>query len=177
MKARPRALYSVDPPNEVPNMVDSKCESARPCGSPDDPAALLGGFVPCGAREAGSRWYVLVTAYQAEAAVERTVRSLGLPTWLGQYEDANHRIKLMFPRYLLFQADLASDDRWRDLYTKPGVDMVLGTRGERPTPLPAAPIAALFASCGADGVIYQPREPVLVPTSITEDCEVEMAAG
>jgi len=34
----------------------------------------------------------------------------------------------MFPRYLLFQADLAGNDRWRDLYTQPGVEMVLGTR-------------------------------------------------
>ncbi len=58
-----------------------------------------------------------------------------MPTWLGRHEDAEHRIKLLFPRYVLFQADLTSQDRWRGLYTQPGVETLLGTRGELPTPL------------------------------------------
>lgn len=100
---------------------------------------------------------MLVTAYQAEKAVERAVRALGMPTWLGQHGDAEHRIKLLFPRYLLFQADLSSADRWRDLYTKPGVETILGTRGERPTPLRVGSLDGLFNRCGLDGVIRQDR--------------------
>ncbi len=156
-------------------MVDSKYGDVRLFRSPDEPAALSGGFAPCGCRsEATSQWFVIVTAYQAERAVERTVRALGMPTWLGQHEDTAHHRTLLFPRYLLFQANLATD-RWRDLYTKPGVETLLGTRGERPTPLRPHALNGLFQECAMDGVIYQDRKPR--GRASLEGAEVEMAAG
>lgn len=161
-------------------MVDTIRAVAPPMISPDEPAALLGGFVPCGCRsEATSQWFVLATAYQAERAVERAVRKLGMPAWLGQHEDAHHRIRLMFPRYVLFQADLASNDRWRNLYTQPGVETVLGTRGERPTPLPAGSTDALFERCAEDGVIYQEQKPVppVLPAPFANGSEVQIKTG
>lgn len=122
--------------------------------STGEPASVTS-FRPIGFRAGhASRWFVFVTAHQAEKAVERAVRHLGIPTWLGQHEYAKHSVRLMFPRYLLFQADLESNDRWRDLYTQPGVEMILGTRGERPTPLRVESLDGLFNMCGLDGVIY-----------------------
>ena len=134
-------------------------------------------FRPIGFRAAAaSRWFVLVTGYQAERSVERAVRALGMPTWLGKHEDAEHRIRLLFPRYLLFQADLASNDRWRELYRQPGVEMVLGTRGERPTPLRIGSLDGLFNMCSSDGVIYQDR-PVQRFDRIAPGAIVQLKAG
>lgn len=158
-------------------MVDTAYRNVRSSLTPDEPAAVSGGFMPCGCRSEGaSRWFVLSTAYQAERAVERAVRNLGLPTWLGLHEDTAHHRTLLFPGYLLFQSDLSSNDRWRNLYTLPGVDMVLGTRGERPTPLRLGSLDALFGACAADGVIYQDNAPTK-RSPIVVGAVVEIAAG
>lgn len=158
-------------------MVDTERETASLTVSPDEPAVVRAGFTPCGCRSEGaSRWYVIVTAYQAERAVERAVRALGMPTWLGEHEDSEHRIRLMFPGYLLFQADTSSADRWRNLYTQPGVSTILGTRGERPTPLRVGALNGLFLECGPDGVIRQ-DEPAQPGQPIKPGAQVEFAAG
>ena len=159
-------------------MIDTVYETARSSSIPVEPAALSGGFVPCGCRcEGASRWFVLMTATHAEQSVERAVRKLGMPTWLGLHEDKEHHRKLLFPGYLLFQADLASNDRWRHLYTQPGVEMVLGTRGERPTPLRVGSLDALFGECALDGVIYQDRASARCVAPLASGDQVEMAAG
>jgi len=158
-------------------MVDTTHKSVRSLVTPDEPAASLGGFMPCGCRSEGaSRWFVLSTAYQAERTVERAVRDLGLPTWLGLHEDRAHHRTLLFPGYVLFQADLESGDRWRNLYSLPGVQMVLGTRGERPTPIRLGSLDALFGACAMDGVIYQDNTPAHRPP-IAAGAMVELLTG
>ena len=77
-----------------------------------------------------------------------------MPTWFDQHEDAKHRVRLMFPSYALFQADLESNDRWRDLYTNAGVEMILGTWGERPTPVRVGSLDGLLNMCTLEGVIF-----------------------
>lgn len=90
----------------------------------------------------------------------RAIRKLGMPVWCPMHEAPSHRIELLFPRYLLIQADLAVDG-WRRIYSLPGVETVLGIQG-RPTPLPPGSLDLLFAACDVDGVMYLP-EPVRAP--------------
>lgn len=134
---------------------DQVCLDANP-----EAGAPIGAFVPCGCRSGPAfQWLCIYTEFGAETLADQELRTQGLCTWYPLHFD-RERIRSMFPRYLLMQADLA-DDLWRKAYRTPGVVTVLGTRYERPSSVPALVLETLWRQCAPNGVIY-PAKPVML---------------
>jgi transcription antitermination factor NusG len=77
-----------------------------------------------------------------------------------------HRIKPLFPRYLMAQADLDTSP-WRSIYQTHGVVRVLSANGSnRPAIVPEPVLDELWQSCAPDGVIY-PEPPARPPRDLS----------
>lgn len=138
-------------------MFDSRTGRACLDANPEA-GAPIGAFVPCGCRcEPSFKWLCVYTEFGAEMLADQELRTQGLCTWYPMHFE-RERIRSMFPRYLLMQADLA-DDLWRKAYRTPGVVTVLGTRYERPSSVPAVVLETLWSQCAPNGVIYPAKPP------------------
>ena len=67
------------------------------------------------------------------------------------------RIVPLFQRYMLAQCDLAGGQPWRYIYGMMGARTILGTRNEKPTPLPVGAAETLMAEASINGVYYPTR--------------------
>jgi transcription antitermination factor NusG len=132
-----------------------------------------GSFVPCGCRYApGIEWLCVSTGFGQERTSDRSIRALGLVTWLPEYA-IKDRLRLLFPGYMFAQADIALDP-WRSIYRQPGVVTVLGTRYERPTVVAPELLAELWRDCLPNGVLVPrdldaaaPLAPILPGAAVT----------
>ena len=140
-------------------MVDSTINYRRIQPIPGEGAPLGSSFVPCGCQyDPAFSWLCINTEYQSETLVVRELWPLGLVAWLPQFRAAS-RIKPLFPTYVFCRANLA-DATWHRIYRTRGVVTILGTRYERPVPMPEAAMQALWARAGIDGLLSdQPGTP------------------
>jgi Transcription termination factor nusG len=129
----------------------------------DASSPVAGGFIPTGWREEPEfRWYVVNTEFQRELLVLNQIRKLGICAWLPEMLHRSGRIVPLFQRYMLAQFDVAGAQPWRYIYGMMGARTILGTRNEKPTPLPVGAAETLMAGASINGVYYPesgPRKP------------------
>ncbi|HYM33002.1 MAG TPA: transcriptional activator RfaH [Candidatus Cybelea sp.] len=102
------------------------------------------------------RWFVVQTQANAEARACRHLNEQGFATYLPRYlKQRRHARRTervarpLFPRYLFVAFDPQAA-RWRAVHSTVGVSRLVG-RGEVPTPVPDAVVAALRAREDAEG--------------------------
>lgn len=120
------------------------------------------------------RWYCVHTAYGAEKAVNKALVDAGFETLFPQewvppvaarrteagraiQATSEHLVPLL--QCYIFVRFLRSDNSWRKI-TKTrikGVDRVLSSSSEWPTPIPDAQISNMRKQLGADDILYPER--------------------
>lgn len=113
------------------------------------------------------RWYCIRTDYGAEATADIEIRLAGItlfaPTiWIparaarrdGPYLSPARpcRVELLFPRYMFAQFRLSDD--WQTIRDLPGVDCILGTSPDSPSPMPDDAIHKVRTVCEVNDCKY-----------------------
>src|SRR6185437_5687445 len=140
---------------------------------------------------AGLRWHVLVTQRGADTQVATAVRDLGfaglclqrlIPESLARKRSDGRPMPPMpahlspvLPGYQFVAFDVA-DPSWRAITQIRGVDRILGSGPERPTPIPDGSIEALQAQADERGVIMPPA-PALPLSRVQTGAEVRIVNG
>lgn len=120
------------------------------------------------------RWFCVVTEYGTEDRLNKSIQAIGFETlyprrWVAPVEAhrtssgraiqaTSARLIALLPRYLLVRFD-RSDTTWRQIATMSGVERVIGSSPEWPTPIPDAQIAKLRQGLASDDVLYPDRAP------------------
>jgi len=90
------------------------------------------------------------------------------------------RIQPLFPRYLFARFSVA-DPNWRTIRGLPGVEAILSSTPESPTPVPEPALEAVRGLCAPNGCVYPPgwdwghHAPVQSPLAV--GCQVRVLCG